>query len=186
MSPLLAICLTGMITFIPPARLGIRILHACHSDSQIWKTTSSGAWIHISSYLKHPGLPPDDCGIFTQQVVCPGTPAFNSLMSCFHCTPNTLISFFASHLWIQNFNLIKTWPAFLFSVYLLLGREPNLKSWSLLGTEGDSLHIHMHRANLPFPTITRSVLELMFFSFSHYFKFVQLTHCHQLHSCCFS
>jgi len=151
MSPLLAISLRGMITFILPAQLGIRILHTCHSDSQSWKKTSSGAWVHISAYSKHPRLPSDDCGIFTQQVVYPGTPAFSSLMSCFHCTPNTLISSFASHLWIQNFYLIKTWLAFLFSTYLLLGREPNLKSWSLLGTDGDSLHSHMHGANLPFP-----------------------------------
>lgn len=151
-----------MITFIPPAQLGIRMLHTCHSDSQSWKTTNCGVWVHISSYSKHRGLPSDDCGIFTQQVVCPGTPAFNSLMSCFHCTPNTLISSFASHLWILNFYLIKTWLAFLFSMYLLLGREPNLKSWSLLGTDGDSLHIHMHRANLPFPTITSLVLNWCF------------------------
>lgn len=162
MSPLLAISLRGMITFILPAQQGIRILHTCHSDSQSWKMTNSGAWVHISSHAKHPGLPSDDCGIFTQQVVYPGTPAFNSLMSCFHCTPNTLISSFASHLWIQNFYLIKTWLVFRFSMYLLLGREPNLKSWSLLGIDGDSLHIHMHRANLPFPTITSLVLSWCF------------------------
>lgn len=137
MSPLLAVSPRGMITFILPVQLGIRILHTCHSNSQSWKKTSSGAWVHISSYSKHSRLPSDNCGIFTQQVVCPGTPAFNSLMSCFHCTPNTLISSFASHLWIQNFYLIKTWLASLFSMYLLLGREPNSKSWSLLGTDGD-------------------------------------------------
>jgi len=171
-----------MITYILPAQLGIRILHTCHSDSQSLKKTSSDAWLHISSYSKHLGLPLDICGIFTQQVAYPGTPAFNPLMSCFHCTSNTLISSFASHLWIQNFYLIKTWLAFLFPMYLLLGKEPNLKSWSLLGTDEDSLYIHMHRANVPFPTITNLMLN---WCFSHPLTtvlFAQLSHCHYLHS----
>lgn len=139
----------------------MRILHTCHMDGQSWEKTSPGVWVPVLSYSKHLGLPPDSSGAFTQQVVCPGTPAFNSLMSCFHCTPNTLISSFANHLWIQNFYLIKTWLALL-SMYLLLGREPNSKSWSLLGTDGDSLHIHMLRANLPFPIITSLVLSWCF------------------------
>lgn len=160
----------------------MRIWHTGHRDGQSWEKTSPGAWVPILSYPKHLGLPPDSSGAFTQQVVCPGTPAFNSLMSCFHCTPNTLISSFANHLWIQNFYLIKTWLALLLLNVFAVGKGaklPVLKSaW-----HRQRLPAHPHaQSKPPFPHHYWFGVELMFFSSSHDFQFVQLAHCHQLHS----
>lgn len=170
----------------PPAQQGIRALHTCHMDGQSWEKTSPGVCVPILSYPKHPGLPPDGSGVFTQQVVCPGTPAFNSLMSCFHCTPNTLISSFAKHLWIQNFYLIKTWLALLLLNVFAVGKGaklPVLKSaWH---RQRLPAHPHAH-SKAPIPHHYWFGVELMFFSSSHDFQFVQLTHCHQLHSCSLS
>lgn len=122
MSPPPAVSPRGMIPSIPARHEDITHL------PQGWPRLGEDKswWVPVLSFSKHLGLPPDGSGVFTQQVVCPGTSAFNSLMSCFHCTPNTLISSSANHLWIQNFYLIKTWLALLLLHVFAVGKGAKL------------------------------------------------------------